>query len=152
MYLLLFGIWLLLNGSVTPEICLFGAGLTAGLGLLAYALFGYTPKKDLQFLCRVPLFLVFLPVLLFEILKANGAVIRLVLRKKIPAAPTLVVVDTGLKTRFAQFMMANAITLTPGTITVRTAGSRVTVHCLRREYAEGLESGVLCRLLHRMEA
>ena len=152
MYLLFFGLWLLLNGNVTLEICLFGIGVAAALGILAYALFGYTPRKDLQFLRRVPLFLVYLPVLLFEILKANFAVIGLVLNKDLPADPSIVTVDTGLKSSFAQYMMANSITLTPGTITVRTKGGRMTVHCLKPDLIAGVQNGVLCRLLRKMEA
>lgn len=152
MYLLLFALWLILNGNVTVEICLFGVLIVSALALLAYALFGYTPKKDLRVLRRVPLFLIYLPVLLFEIIRANFRVLGMILRPKMDARPALVVVETGLRSRAAQYVMANSITLTPGTITVRTAGGRMTVHCLRRDMIEGIENGTLCRLLRRMEA
>lgn len=151
MYLLLFVLWLVLNGQVTFEIVCFGIGITAALGIVAYALFGYTPKKDLRYLMRLPLFLVYLPLLVWEILKANLAVIGLILHPSRPAVPSILVVDTGLKSRFAQFMMANSITLTPGTITVKTDGSVLTVHCLHPNMLEGVENGLLCRLLRRME-
>lgn len=152
MYLLLFGLWLVLNGAVTVEICLFGAAITAALGVLAYAFFGYTPRRDIAFLRRLPLFLAYVPVLIWEIIRANVTVMRIILNRKREVRQSLVVIESGLKTRFARFVLANSITLTPGTITVRAEGSRFTVHCLSREMIEGIEDGTLCRLLKRMEA
>lgn len=152
MYLIIFALWLALNGRVTGEICLFGIAVTAGIGLLAYVLFGYTPKRDISFLRRSPLLLAYLPVLLYEIVKANLAVTRIILDKSRRVTPALVVVETGLRSRFARFIMANSITLTPGTITVRTNGSRFTVHCLSREMSDGIADGTLCRILKRMES
>ena len=151
MYLLLFLFWLVLNGKVTVEICLFGVGITAALGGLAYLLFGYSPKKDIRFLSKVPVFLVYVCVLVWEILKANIAVIGIIWNPKRKLKQSLVVVDTGLKTGFARFVLANSITLTPGTITVKADGSRFVVHCLSREMIEGIEDGLLCRLLKKME-
>lgn len=152
MYLLLFLLWLVLNGRVTVEICLFGLGITALIGTAAYALFGYTPKRDLRFLLRVPLFLVYIPVLVLQILRASVGVLVAILNPKRPLKQALVVVETGLKSGFALFVLANSITLTPGTISVRSNGSRITVHCLSREMIDGVENGLLCRLLKRMEA
>ena len=151
MYLLLFALWLVLNGQITFEIVCFGVGVTALLGIAAYGLFGYTPKKDLRFLLRIPLFLAYLPLLIAEIVRANWHVMQLILVPSRPAKPSILVVDTGLKTRFAQFVMANSITLTPGTITVKTDGARMTVHCLHPDMLEGIANGLLCRLLRKME-
>ena len=152
MYLLLFCLWLTLNGSVTWEIVLFGVFITAALGYLAFLLFGYTPKKDLRFLKRIPLFLIYVPVLIFEIIRANVAVMGLILSRKKQAKKSLVVFDTDLKTKFGQYMLANSITLTPGTITVRVENGRFTVHCLNRDSIEGITEGLLYRLVKRMEA
>lgn len=151
MYLLLFILWLILNGKITVEICLFGAGITAALGGLAYFLFGYTPKKDIRYLSKVPFFMWYICVLTWEILKANIAVIGIIWNSKRTVKQSLVVVETGLKTGFARFVMANSITLTPGTITVKAEGSKFVVHCLNREMIEGIEDGRLCRLLKKIE-
>ena len=151
-YLLLFGLWLALNGRITAEICLLGIAIVGIVGVLAYFLFGYTPKRDLRFLVRVPLFLIYAPVLIFEIMKASFRVIGIIWNTNRLVTPALVIVETGLRSRFAQFVLANSITLTPGTITVRTNGGRFTVHCLSREMSDGIEDGLLCRLLKRMEA
>ena len=152
MYLLLFCLWLILNGSVTLEIVLFGAAITAAIGLLSYALFGYTPKKDLRFLRRIPLFAAYLCVLVFEIVRSNVVMIRLIWRRHRKVQKNLVVFDTDLKTRFGRFLLANSITLTPGTITVRVEENRFTVHCMSRDMIDEINDGALVKLIRKMEA
>lgn len=52
----------------------------------------------------------------------------------------------------AKVILANSITLTPGTITVSVEGDVFCVHCLDKELAEGIENSVFVQLLERMEA
>ena len=49
-------------------------------------------------------------------------------------------------------VLANSITLTPGTITIRMEGNEFYVHCLDKEFAEGMESSIFVELLSKMEA
>ena len=48
-------------------------------------------------------------------------------------------------------LLANSITLTPGTITVSVEGNRFCVHCLDWELADGVEDSVFVELLKEME-
>ena len=57
----------------------------------------------------------------------------------------------GLKTDTARVVLANSITLTPGTITVTLEGDEFVVHCLDKELADGIENSVFVALLRRME-
>lgn len=152
MYLFLFTLWLILNGKITLEICLLGVGIVALLGVICFALFGYTPKKELRLYKKIPLFLAYIAVLVWEILKANITVFGIALRKKSGISPTLVSFDVDLRTEFAKYMLANSITLTPGTITVEIEGSCYIVHCLDPRLIRGVESGVFVRLLKKLEA
>lgn len=152
MYLLLFVLWLVLNGKVTLEICLFGLAITAALGLLCFVLFRYTPRKELRLYTKVPLFLAYIAVLLREILKANFTMLAIIFNKKRTVEPALVTFDADLKTEFARYMLANSITLTPGTITVATDGRKFTVHCLDEKMLDGAESSIFVRLLQKLEA
>lgn len=152
MYLLLYLLWLLLNGKVTVEICLFGLGIIALLSVLCYLLFGYTPKKELRIYSKIPLFFAYLAVLVWEILKANFTMLHIIYVKKRKVVPALVTFRVELKTEVARFLLANAITLTPGTITVETDGNRFTVHCLSADMLDGAETGVFIRLLKKLEA
>ena len=49
-------------------------------------------------------------------------------------------------------VLANSITLTPGTITVGLEGQEFYVHCLDKELAEGMENSIFVELLEKMEA
>ena len=48
-------------------------------------------------------------------------------------------------------MLANAITLTPGTITVTLEGSEYTVHCLDESMAEGIQDSEFVKYILKFE-
>ncbi len=152
MYFLIFLFWMVLNGRITAETVLLGLGLTALLGLFLRILLGYTIRKDLRVLQKSPYFAAFLFVLLFEIMKANLAVIRLISRKEKTLQPVLVTFDSDLRTDFCRYLFANSITLTPGTITVEADEDVFTVHCLSERLLDCSDSNVLLKLLRKMEA
>ena len=152
MYLLLYTFWILLNGAITPEILLIGLLVVALISVLVSELFGYTFRKDLRILSKVPLFLVYLAVLIAEIVKANFHVTKIVLNPRNKVEQAIVLFDPGLKTNFGRYVLANSITLTPGTITVRADEDRFTVHCLDRSVMDGFTDSRLVRLLKKLEA
>jgi multicomponent Na+:H+ antiporter subunit E len=94
---------------------------------------------------RIARGLVYAPVLLFEIVKANLVVARVILDPRLPIEPTLtrmrVIVGSGLPL----MTLANSITLTPGTLTVRARDSDIYVHSLLPWAREGLFDGSLER-------
>jgi multicomponent Na+:H+ antiporter subunit E len=49
-------------------------------------------------------------------------------------------------------LLANSITLTPGTITVSVHGDEFCVHALDSSLAEGIEEGGFVHILRKMEA
>lgn len=151
MYLLSFCFWLLLNGRLTLEITLVGLVLTAVMALVLYGLFDYTPATEGFVLRKLPLLLVYVVVLVWEILKANLAVCACILRKNRRVEPKLVTFRSSVKTGFGRFLLANSITLTPGTITVSVDADRLTVHCLDGEMLDLSENGVFQRWIRRLE-
>lgn len=152
MYLLLFALWLVINGRLTPELVLFGLALTAIFAAVLRLLFGYAPRTELRLWRKAPLFAAFLAVLFGEIVRANLGMIGTILGPKRRIDPTVVRVRTDLKTQFARYLLANAITLTPGTLTVQSEDGVLTVHCIRPGLLEDTENGRIVRLLRRMEA
>ena len=151
MYLLLFLFWLILMGRVTTEIVIFGIGLTVLTGIMMYVLFGYTPKKEIRYLIRVPLFVVYIFVLIREIIIANINVMQVITNKEIKIEPTLVTFRSGLRTGFGRFMLANSITLTPGTISVNVKGDVFTVHCLSTAFLDVSESSPFITYIKKLE-
>lgn len=151
MFFVLFALWLVFNGKVTLEIVLFGIGLSLAVYLFCWKFLEYSPKKELLALRLLPQGIGYFFVLIWEIVKANFATISLVVSPKYEVEPVLVTFHTDLKSDLAKTILANSITLTPGTITVELTEDEFKVHCLDKEMAEGLEDSVFVRLLRKME-
>ncbi|MGM0431675.1 MAG: Na+/H+ antiporter subunit E [Spirochaetota bacterium] len=124
---MLAGIWALLMHPLTGQEILAGIGITFILIITPItdtAVFGelrITPK-------RVLFALVFLVVFLVEVVKSNIDVATRVLKPVIPLKPGIVRVQTRLTSRLGRLLLANAITLTPGTITVDILGQDLFIH------------------------
>lgn len=151
MIVLLFVLWILLNGRWTTEVAQIGLILCAALYVFLCRFMDYSPRRDWQALKRVGWMVHYACVLVFEIVKANLDVMHMILTPKYEVEPRLVRVQTSLKTDWARVVLANSITLTPGTITVSLEKNRYVVHCLDRSLAEGISSSQFVSLLHRME-
>ena len=149
MSILLFLLWLLLNGRVTLEIILIGAGLAALLMAFMTRFLGWSAKRERDFIRVMPLFLLYLLNLLWETIKAAATVLIVALTPSLHPEPVLVEFRSGLPREYQNVILANSITLTPGTITVFQEGDRFLVHALRREYAEGLNRSSFVLLLRK---
>ena len=90
-------------------------------------------------------------ILIKEIIKANFEVIRMITSSRYEIEPAVVRFRTDLKTTPARILLANSITLTPGTITVLLEEDEYVVHCLDKSLAEGIDSSVFVSLLRKME-
>lgn len=74
--------------------------------------------------------IVYVPYLLFEIVKSNIAVAAVILNPRLPIDPRLTQIDPAVYGAFPITTLANSITLTPGTLTVRVQGRTLLVHTL----------------------
>ncbi len=151
MFFILFAVWLILNGRITMEICIFGICISAVLLYFMCRFMDYSLKREALLFLLIPWFAQYGWVLVKEIVKANVEVLKIILSPELQPEPTIVYFDTELKTGLARVFLANSITLTPGTITVSVEESRFCVHCLDRELAEGLENSVFVELLKELE-
>lgn len=75
-------------------------------------------------------FILYIFWLLVEIAKANLAVTKVILSRKMPLRQHLFTVPYTQKTDLAQVIFANSITLTPGTISVETEPGHFLVHAV----------------------
>jgi multicomponent Na+:H+ antiporter subunit E len=151
MFVLIFAVWLILNGKVTVEICCFGLVISAALFYFMCRFMGYSTKKEILLWRLLPLMAQYIGVLVAEIVKANLVVLKIVLNPLIQPEPALVYFDADLKSELAKVMLANSITLTPGTITVSVEDNHYCVHCLDRELGAGIENSVFVELLEKIE-
>ncbi|RKX54607.1 MAG: Na+/H+ antiporter subunit E [Thermotoga sp.] len=72
--------------------------------------------------------LIYILVLFKEILKANFDVAYRVIHPKMPIKPGIVIIQTHLKSDIAKMILANSITLTPGTFTLDILGDKLLIH------------------------
>lgn len=151
MFFVYFMLWVVFNGSFTLEIAAFGVVIAAAMFAFSCKFMGYSLAKERQNIKRAFQVIAFVFLLLKEITLANFAVIRLILTQKEEIVPELVTFRSDLKTPAARAFLANAITLTPGTITVTLEEDRYLVHCLDESMAEGIEDLEFQKRLAKLE-
>ncbi|MEG1862860.1 MAG: Na+/H+ antiporter subunit E, partial [Oscillospiraceae bacterium] len=111
----------------------------------------YQPKSDLKLLKNIFRGIAYVFVLFWEIVKSSFSVIKIVYSKKLDIQPQIVFFDVPLKNEFLRTILANSITLTPGTITVNVEDNHFCVHALDYTMAQGFEDSIFVKLLMKME-
>ena len=151
MYLVFLLIWIIFNEKFNLEILLFGLVISAAVFTFVCKFMDYSIKKELHFYRKIPKMLCYVFVLVKEILVANLHVCHLILSEEEEIEPALAQFSADMETPAGRAFYANAITLTPGTITVSLEGDTYVVHCLDESMAEGLADAKLEQLLHEIE-
>lgn len=134
-FIVLFVFWVILSGRFQVKYIVLGI-LSAGLVTflthdLVCSVFQHKEEKNSsRFFLQIWRFLLYLPWLLSRIVVANLQVAYLVLHPRMPIAPALLQFRTRLQKNLAQVIVANSITLTPGTITVSLKNGKYVVHAL----------------------
>ena len=151
MYILLLLFWIILNGKITAEILIFGVVLSAAVFWFMCKYLEYSPKYEIFVAKNLPLIIVYFIVLVIEIFKAAITVYKRVYSRKIEIQPQMVFFDVDIESEFLRFVLANSITITPGTITVDVDDNHFCVHALDYTIAAGIEDSVFIKLLKKME-
>lgn len=151
MFFVFLALWIIFNGTITLEVVLVGAAISALLYAFVCRFMEYSPKKDWQGFKNLGRVLRYVVTLVWEIVKANTQVIHFILTSKYEIEPMLIRFRTDLKKEGNRAVLANSITLTPGTITVALTGDELLVHCLDKELAEGMEESTFVKQLRALE-
>lgn len=151
MFLIYFLFWVILNAKVTVEICIFGIIIAAAMFAFTCKFMDYSIEKEKRMIRLSLRFVQYIYVLVKEIVKANAAVMHMILSEEEEVEPTLVSFHSPMKSQVGKAFLANAITLTPGTITVSLEDSEYVVHCLDASLAEGMDRSYFVKLLSNME-
>ena len=152
MYFLLLLLWIIFNGRVTLEVFLFGVVICAWLYWFMSKHMGYSYKREIMLAKKIPLHLKYAAVLVWEIIKANFDVIRIILSPKMEIEPAVVTFKTDLESEVSQVTLANSITLTPGTFTAGLDdGEFVVVALDKSKFGEGLDESVFVEQLRKLE-
>lgn len=76
--------------------------------------------------------------LLWQIVLSNIAVLKLAFGERHLLQPQIVRYETELKSDFEKFLLANSITLTPGTVTIKIIGNTFYIHSIDDASVAGL--------------
>ncbi len=151
--LALLAVWFAFSGHTEIEFLVTGAVVAVAGTALTHWLFAgdqelrfrHVPYPFGWFVHGFLRSVLYLPWLFWEIALSNLHVAYLVLHPRLPVEPGLVEFETSLRSETAQVLLAQSITLTPGTVTVDVSDGRFMVHCLSAKSRQGMEEGSIQR-------
>ena len=142
-------VWFLLSGHTDP--LLLGLGVVSVVVTVALAWRMDVTDQESHPVLAGMRYVAFWPWLAWEIFKANIDVAKRILSPAKPISPTCFRVTASQKTVLGRVVYANAITLTPGTVTIDVRGSEFEVHALASETADDLQSGRMDQRVSKAE-
>lgn len=150
MFILLFVCWIIFNQNLTLEIVLFGLVICGAVYFFVCRFMDYSVKKDIFIMSRLPGIILYILLLVWEIVKSNAVLFALMLFKK-DRRPVMVEFHTKIRSRIGRSLLANSITLTPGTITAAVEGDFLRIHCFDESLAKGLDATVFEKRILKLE-
>lgn len=151
MFLLFFFVWIVFNGKITAEIVWLGLVVAAFVFWFICKFMDFSIRKEKLVYKKLVSFGAYVCLLIKEIISANMTVFYMILTEREEMEPVIVTFHTNLKTEMARVILANSITLTPGTIAVAIEEDELVVHCLDKSLAEGIENSVFEQRLKELE-
>lgn len=127
LFCILLAFWLLFSFSLKPENIIVGAAAALIITLMFGRYFVTNIRKFIQPM-RYFWGILYLFIFLWECIKANFDVAYRVIHPAMPIKPGIVKVKLKVKSEIARVMLANSITMTPGTITVDIRGDDIYIH------------------------
>lgn len=92
---------------------------------------------------------IFIPWMLLKIAAANVQVAYLILHPKMPIAPAIIRVKTGLHGRVSRTALGTIITLTPGTVVLDIVGDEFVIHKIDKAAAADILSGEMLEMVRK---
>lgn len=140
LFIVLMVVWCIWSGMFKP--------LLIGLGIfscflcvwLAVRMRFFRSSDLLKLLPRLPGFWFWL---VGEIVKSSIEVARVVLSPSLPASPTIINLKCAPQTEMGRVILGNAITLTPGTVTLDIFEDNIVVHCLTSKGAADMKKNLM---------
>lgn len=129
--------WILFTGSFSAQEILTGGIVAAIVSGISYELFTRNPGQMIE-PKRWGYLLAYIPVYMWEEIKAHLNVGYRILHPKLPLKPAIVKLPIELKSDVGITALANSITMTPGTLTVDIdeEESNLFVHWISAEAVE----------------
>jgi multicomponent Na+:H+ antiporter subunit E len=135
----LFLLWLVLSHPISGADAVVGAIVAFVIAALPFP--GPDVYAEIRLLPRrIAMAVAFVVVFLSAVVRSNIDVAFRVLSPQLPINPGIVRVRTKLRSRIGRLLLANSITLTPGTISVAIDGEDLYVHWINTSARDVEES------------
>ena len=148
--LIMFAFWIFLSGKFSFILLLSGVISSLLVSYMSNDLLIGNGDMKLGFI-RTIRFIRFLPWLLWQIVLANIDLALRTLHPKMPINPMLINFKNNLKTDLGMVILANSITLTPGTVTIDVNENEFLVHVISEKAAQSLISGEMQARVKKIE-
>jgi len=126
-----FILWLLLTWALNTQSLLVGIGVSLLVTLIFGERFSRKPIKWFEPQRYFWLIVLYMPFFAWQCIKANLDVAYRVLHPKMPIEPGIVKVRTRLKSKVGRTVLANSITMTPGTLSVDIKDEYLYIHWIK---------------------
>jgi multicomponent Na+:H+ antiporter subunit E len=143
-------VWLLWSGHTEPFLLALGV-LSTLLSVWVSGRMRIVDDEGAPVQLGIRPFTQYAPWLFKEIVKSNIAVTKIILSRKMKLQRNLIEVGANQKSALGRVILANSITLTPGTVSVNMKNDRIVVHALSFAGAEEDLSGEMDRRVCRLE-
>jgi multicomponent Na+:H+ antiporter subunit E len=143
LFVLLLGFWIVLATRWDLTTIIAGFIVSAMIVFYNYDLIFNHQEATVITLRYLKALVIFVFVLLFSIIKSNVQVAIIVLSEKMPINPGFQTIRQPLKKAMNQAMYGNAITLTPGTLSIDMDDEHILVHGLIVDTVKELEGSAL---------
>ncbi len=138
LFIVLMLFWIVLTSTFNLLSLGVGVIVCGGVTLFSTNMREDSSIKKTQLLKYSIVFVDFLFAFLIEVVKANIDVAKIVLAKNLDIQPQFIQLDVSLQQKRHLVLLANAITLTPGTLSVDVVDNHFVIHALTDQAAQAM--------------
>jgi multicomponent Na+:H+ antiporter subunit E len=148
--------WIILNARATTEVVVTGVVVSILVSLFTYRVMGLNFAAEKKAWLKIFPIISYLFEVLVAIFEANIQMIALILSPVMEIKPIIVYFESPLRTKIAQVVMANTITITPGSVTLQLEDNKFVVHAIKESYlpsasVDGIKDSVFFHRLKQIE-
>jgi len=151
MFIILTLFWLIIAGTLDWQVAVTGLVVSLGVTYFNRDILIYEGERPLFTFKNATWLLLYIKDFFIAVFKANIQVAVLVLSPRLPIHPGVIHFRPEIKKEASRVLLANSITLTPGTLTVFCTDEEMMVHALTEENAMSMLDWELIDELKHME-
>jgi len=144
-------LWIIFNGRLTGDVLICGVLAVLIVYTFCYRYMGYRLRNDRAVLKNTCRLLRYFLLMIKEMFLANIKIIGIVLSPKIKIKPCIIRFRSEVKSVPGRVLLANTITLVPGSVTCELTARGYVVHALTPEIAKAQHGSVFEKYIIEME-